>query len=117
MLAVCSVCFAAEAPQQVDNFAPRVLRSCTTNPDVFIVEGKKDLTNTVINPKRWLCTVTDSETVMFTPVASIVREFQGCKQGPARITVSINSIPFTQLIQNTHTCIIDSMGNVSFIKK
>ena len=120
MLAVCSmtICFAAEDNKHNNSLqpTPRILERCTTSPDPFIVVGKLDLTNTDISSKEWLCSVTESGTVVFTSVSPKARQFQSCQQGLAQLTVSINNIPFAKLTQNAYACIIGSTGTVSFMQ-
>lgn len=95
----------------------RVLRACTTEPQLFIVTGLKDQTNTVISSEDWICTINDVDTVSLTPVNSVSRTLQNCSQGPASIKVFNNRSIFTLLTDFTDSCIISSTGTISFTKK
>ena len=95
----------------------RELRDCTTEPELFIIIGRRDQTNTVIRPEDWICTINDVDTVMFTPVNSVSRILQNCKQGPASIRVFTNRSFFTVLTDLMDRCTISSTGTISFTKK
>ena len=95
----------------------RELRDCTTEPELFIIIGRRDQTNTVIRPEDWICTINDVDTVTFTPVNSVSRILQNCNQGPASIRVFTNRSFFTVLTDLMDRCTISSTGTISFTKK